>query len=235
MSALLTMESRCTLKCTNTSDMDEILLELNEAQRDAAACIEGPVMIIAGAGSGKTRTLTYRIAHLINEGVDPFRILALTFTNKAAAEMRERIKQLVGPEARNIWMGTFHSIFARILRSEATKLGYTSSFTIYDTDDSKSAIRQIIKNLNLDNKVYAHTKTACYICPMSIAALAAFLPRSFCRASKSTIINVMKIRSISRSPTGVGEVAFNGTEKKAFISRNYYKVVREIIEETRLK
>jgi len=86
-----------------------------------------------------------------------------------------------------------------------------------------------------DNKVYAHTKTACYICPMSIAALAAFLPRSFCRASKSTIINVMKIRSISRSPTGVGEVAFNGTEKKAFISRNYYKVVREIIEETRLK
>ncbi|MBR1517786.1 MAG: UvrD-helicase domain-containing protein [Bacteroidales bacterium] len=134
--------------------MDEILLELNEAQREAAACIEGPVMIIAGAGSGKTRTLTYRIAHLINEGVDPFHILALTFTNKAAAEMRERIKSLVGPEARNIWMGTFHSIFARILRSEADKLGYTSSFTIYDTDDSKAAIRQIVKTMNLDPKAY---------------------------------------------------------------------------------
>ena len=119
--------------------MDEILLELNEAQREAAAYINGPVMIIAGAGSGKTRTLTYRIAHLINEGIDPFRILALTFTNKAAAEMRERIISLVGPSARNIWMGTFHSVFARILRAEATKLGYTSSFTIYDPDDSKAA------------------------------------------------------------------------------------------------
>ncbi len=111
-------------------------------------------MIIAGAGSGKTRTLTYRIAHLMEQGVDPFHILALTFTNKAASEMKERIIKLVGGEGRNLWMGTFHSIFARVLRAEATKLGYTSSFTIYDTDDSKAALKQIIKQLNLDPKIY---------------------------------------------------------------------------------
>ena len=135
--------------------MSELLLQLNEAQREAAACTEGPVMIIAGAGSGKTRTLTYRIAHLVEKGVDPFNILALTFTNKAAGEMKERIMSLVGSEARNLWMGTFHSIFARILRSEADKLGYIRTFTIYDTDDSKSAVNQIVKNLNLDKKVYS--------------------------------------------------------------------------------
>ena len=112
-------------------------------------------MIIAGAGSGKTRTLTYRIAYLISQGVDPFNILALTFTNKAAAEMKERIMKLVGSEARNIWMGTFHSVFARILRSEAEKLGYIRTFTIYDTDDSKSAIKQIVKAQNLDPKTYS--------------------------------------------------------------------------------
>ncbi len=117
-------------------------------------CTEGPVMIIAGAGSGKTRTLTYRIAHLVEQGVDPFHILALTFTNKAAGEMKERIIKLVGPEARNIWMGTFHSVFARLLRSDGSKLGYTNSFTIYDTDDSKAAIKQIVKQLNLDPKAY---------------------------------------------------------------------------------
>ncbi|MBP5189910.1 MAG: UvrD-helicase domain-containing protein [Bacteroidales bacterium] len=135
--------------------MSDLLLQLNEAQREAAACTEGPVMIIAGAGSGKTRTLTYRIAHLVEKGIDPFNILALTFTNKAAGEMKERIMSLVGSEARNLWMGTFHSIFARILRSEADKLGYIRTFTIYDTDDSKSAIKQIVKNLNLDPKVYS--------------------------------------------------------------------------------
>ena len=118
-------------------------------------CTEGPVMIIAGAGSGKTKTLTHRIAYLIQQGVDPFNILALTFTNKAAAEMKERIIKLVGSEARNIWMGTFHSVFARILRSEADKLGYINSFTIYDNDDSKSAIKQIVKGLNLDPKTYS--------------------------------------------------------------------------------
>ena len=111
-------------------------------------------MIIAGAGSGKTRTLTYRIAHLIEKGVDPYRILALTFTNKAAGEMKERIIKLVGSEARNIWMGTFHSVFARVLRADGDKLGYTNSFTIYDTDDQKAAIKQIVKQLNLDPKAY---------------------------------------------------------------------------------
>lgn len=134
---------------------NDILSQLNESQREAAACTEGPVMIIAGAGSGKTRTLTYRIAYLISQGVDPFNILALTFTNKAAAEMKERIMKLVGSEARNIWMGTFHSVFARILRSEANKLGYINTFTIYDNDDSKSAIKQIVKALNLDPKTYS--------------------------------------------------------------------------------
>ncbi len=134
--------------------MSDILSHLNEAQQQAAACTEGPVMIIAGAGSGKTRTLTYRIAHLIDMGVNPFQILSLTFTKKAANEMRERIEQLVGPKAKNIWMGTFHSVFAHILRSEAEHLGYTRNFTIFDTDDSKNAIKQIVKQLNLDPKTY---------------------------------------------------------------------------------
>ena len=134
--------------------MSDILSGLNEPQREAAECTEGPVMIIAGAGSGKTRTLTYRIAHLMERGVDPYAILALTFTNKAAGEMKERIINLVGPEARNIWMGTFHSVFARLLRADGSKLGYTSSFTIYDTDDTKNAIKQIVKLLNLDPKAY---------------------------------------------------------------------------------
>src|SRR5690554_7253685 len=108
--------------------------ELNTAQKDAVTNTEGPVMVIAGAGSGKTRVLTYRIAHLINNGVDPFNILSLTFTNKAAQEMKERIGKIIGyNEARNIWMGTFHSVFARILRTESEKIGYPSNFTIYDT------------------------------------------------------------------------------------------------------
>lgn len=111
-------------------------------------------MVIAGAGSGKTRVLTYRIAYMLNKGVDPFNILALTFTNKAAKEMKSRIMDLVGTEARNVWMGTFHSIFARILRVEAHLLGYPSNFTIYDTDDSKSVIKAILKDLSLDPKQY---------------------------------------------------------------------------------
>lgn len=118
---------------------DNYLNELNEAQRAAVEATEGPVMIVAGAGSGKTRVLTYRIAHLIRKGVDPFNILSLTFTNKAAREMKERIGKIVSKsEARNLWMGTFHSVFARILRNEAERLGYPTNFTIYDTDDSKS-------------------------------------------------------------------------------------------------
>ncbi len=130
------------------------LAELNHAQQQAVVNTEGPVMIIAGAGSGKTRVLTYRIAYLMENGVDPFNILALTFTNKAAKEMRERIEKVVGSEARNLWMGTFHSVFARILRAEADKLGYPTNFTIYDTDDSKSLIKAIVKEFNLDDKVY---------------------------------------------------------------------------------
>src|SRR5690606_16766867 len=127
---------------------------LNPNQRKAVEHTEGPVMIIAGAGSGKTRVLTYRIAHLIQKGVDPFNILSLTFTNKAANEMKQRIEKLIGLEARNTWMGTFHSTFAKILRVEAAKLGFPSNFTIYDTDDSKSLIRTIVKEMRLDDKVY---------------------------------------------------------------------------------
>jgi DNA helicase-2/ATP-dependent DNA helicase PcrA len=130
------------------------LSKLNDSQRKAVEATEGPVMVIAGAGSGKTRVLTYRIAHLINKGVDPFNILALTFTNKAAREMKERIEKIVGPEAKNLWMGTFHSVFARILRIEADRLGYPSNFTIYDADDSKRLITNIIKEMNLDTEVY---------------------------------------------------------------------------------
>ena len=133
----------------------QYLDELNESQRQAVLHISGPSMVIAGAGSGKTRVLTYKIAHLINQGVDPFQILTLTFTNKAAREMKERIGLIVGQgEARNIWMGTFHSVFARILRVEAERIGYPSNFTIYDSADSKSLIRSIVKGFGLDDKVY---------------------------------------------------------------------------------
>lgn len=128
--------------------------ELNPVQRQAVECTEGPVMIIAGAGSGKTRVLTYRVAHLIEKGIDPFNILALTFTNKAAREMKERITRITGNNARNLWMGTFHSVFAKILRVEADKIGYPKNFTIYDTEDSKSLLKDITKELGLDEKIY---------------------------------------------------------------------------------
>jgi DNA helicase-2/ATP-dependent DNA helicase PcrA len=132
----------------------DYLAGLNEPQRKAVEHIDGPLMIIAGAGSGKTRVLTYRTAHLIDKGVDPFSILLLTFTNKAAGEMRHRIETVIGSQAKNIWMGTFHSVFAKILRFEGERLGYTSNFSIYDTDDAKSLIRTLIKEQNLDDKVY---------------------------------------------------------------------------------
>ncbi|MBC6111494.1 ATP-dependent helicase [Pedobacter fastidiosus] len=128
---------------------------LNPQQRAAVENTKGPVMIVAGAGSGKTRVITYRVAHLIQTGTDPFNILVLTFTNKASKDMRERIGKVVGAEAKNIWMGTFHSVFAKILRVEAEKIGYPSNFTIYDTDDSKSVIRAILKEMQLDDKLYA--------------------------------------------------------------------------------
>jgi len=133
---------------------DNYLQHLNEAQRAAVVHTDGPVMIIAGAGSGKTRVLTYRIAHLLEKGVDAFNILALTFTNKASKEMRERIEKIMGNEAKNLWMGTFHAVFAKILRIESEKLGYPHNFTIYDTDDAKSLMRDIIKENGLDDKMY---------------------------------------------------------------------------------
>ena len=134
--------------------MKSYLEELNDVQRKAVTTTEGPVLVIAGPGSGKTRVLTYRIAHLIEEGVAPWEILALTFTNKAAREMKDRIAKVVGDKANQVWAGTFHSIFARILRVEADKIGYPPNFTIYDSDDSKSLINVIIKELNLDKTVY---------------------------------------------------------------------------------
>lgn len=135
--------------------MDKLLSQLNEAQREATINTQGPVMIIAGAGSGKTRVLTYRIAYLLSQGIDAFNVLALTFTNKAAREMKERIGKLIGTtEAKNLWMGTFHSVFARILRAEAEKLGYPSNFTIYDTEDALKVVSNIIKEKNLDKEIY---------------------------------------------------------------------------------
>ncbi|HEY5749587.1 MAG TPA: UvrD-helicase domain-containing protein [Chryseolinea sp.] len=134
--------------------MTDYLDSLNEPQREGVVNTEGPCMLIAGAGSGKTRVLTYRIAQLMNKGVDAFNIMSLTFTNKAAREMRERIEKVVGHDARNLWMGTFHSVFARILRAEAHHLGYPNNFTIYDTDDSKSLIRSIVKEMGLDDTTY---------------------------------------------------------------------------------
>jgi len=134
----------------------QVYLEgLNEQQREAVLHRDGPIMIVAGAGSGKTKVLTTRIAHLLATGVDPFNILALTFTNKAAAEMKERVEIILGNnEARNIYIGTFHSVFARILRAEAEKLGYPRNFTIYDTDDAKSVVKTVVNELGLDDKHY---------------------------------------------------------------------------------
>ena len=135
--------------------MQNYLAGLNEQQRIAVEHVDGPIMIVAGAGSGKTKVLTTRIAHLMHNGVDAFNILALTFTNKAAAEMKERVEKALGnTEARNLYIGTFHSVFARILRGEANKLGYPNNFTIYDTDDAKSVIKGIVNEMNLDDKHY---------------------------------------------------------------------------------
>lgn len=137
-------------------DQESIILsQLNETQREAVMKIDGPLMVIAGAGSGKTRVLTYRIAYMLAKGINPFNILSLTFTNKAAREMKERINQLVGDSrAKAVNMGTFHAVFYRILRTEAEKLGYTKNLTVYDTDDAKGVIKSIVKEMNLDPKVY---------------------------------------------------------------------------------
>ena len=136
-------------------DKQSYLDDLNEAQQEAVLKIDGPSMVIAGAGSGKTRVLTYKIVHLIKNGIDPFEILALTFTNKAAREMKSRISLMIGDgQSKNIWMGTFHSVFAKILRFEAHKIGFTSDFTIYDIQDSERLISSIIKEMNLDKDSY---------------------------------------------------------------------------------
>ncbi len=137
----------------------DYLKGLNENQYEAVTTVQGPLMVLAGAGSGKTRVLTMRIAHLISNGVDAFQILALTFTNKAAREMKDRIAKVVGEsDARSIWMGTFHSVFARILRSEAHYLGFPSNFTIYDTQDALNVLKKVIKDLNIDTDVYKPKK-----------------------------------------------------------------------------
>jgi DNA helicase-2/ATP-dependent DNA helicase PcrA len=135
--------------------MMDYLSELNDRQREAVLHMEGPLMIVAGAGSGKTKVLTTRVAHLMAKGVDAFNILALTFTNKAAREMKERVEQILGNrEARNLYIGTFHSVFARILRAEAHRIGYPNNFTIYDTDDAKSVVKTVVNQLHLDDKQY---------------------------------------------------------------------------------
>ena len=158
--------------------MTDILNGLNNPQREAVTTVEGPLMVIAGAGSGKTKALTHRIAYMIQEGINPFSIMALTFTNKAAKEMKDRIMKLVDPHAaRNVWMGTFHSIFARILRIEAQHLGFTPDFTIYDTDDSKQLINAILKERELDTKAYP----AKYILHrISMAKSALYTPEDYC-------------------------------------------------------
>ena len=136
-------------------NLEKYIAQLNDAQKEPTLHKDGPLMVIAGAGSGKTRVLTFRIAYLMTQGVDAFNILALTFTNKAAREMKKRIADIVGGnEAKNLWMGTFHSVFAKILRIEGDKLGYPSNFTIYDTQDSDRLIAAIIKEMQLDKDIY---------------------------------------------------------------------------------
>lgn len=132
----------------------DYLSGLNDVQRQAVTTLDGPVMVIAGPGSGKTRVLTYRIAHLLKSGIPPWQILALTFTNKAAREMKERIERVVGGDAYKVWAGTFHSLFARILRVEAHRIDYPNDFSIYDTDDSKSVIKEVLKSMSLNTKEY---------------------------------------------------------------------------------
>src|SRR5450432_3549625 len=135
--------------------MRDYISELNDQQKEAVLHKDGPIMIVAGAGSGKTKVLTTRIVHLLAQGVNAFNILALTFTNKAAKEMKERVEKTLGnSEARNLYIGTFHSVFARILRAEANKIGYPHNFTIYDTDDAKSVLKTVINEMELDDKHY---------------------------------------------------------------------------------
>ena len=160
---------------------DSLLGQLNGSQREAVVYCDGPQLVIAGAGSGKTRVLTYKIAWLLMQGMKPWQILALTFTNKAAREMKERIGRLVGEEeARYLQMGTFHSVFARILRSEADKIGFNSNFTIYDQTDARSLVKAIIKEMNLDDKVYKPASVADRI---SMAKNHLLLPQAYAQSA----------------------------------------------------
>ena len=159
----------------------EILQHLNESQRKAVEYCDGASLVIAGAGSGKTRVLTYKIAWLMEQGMNPWQILALTFTNKAAREMKERIGRLVGEErARYLQMGTFHSVFARILRAEAEHIGFNSNFTIYDQTDARSLVRTIIKEMQLDDKVYKPASVADRI---SMAKNHLMLPQAYAESA----------------------------------------------------
>lgn len=168
--------------------MEDYISQLNPQQQEAVLYTDGPSLVIAGAGSGKTRVLTYKIVHLLSHGYEPWRILALTFTNKAAREMRERIEKLVGSQvASKLWMGTFHSIFSRILRTNAERIGYKRDFTIYDTADSKSLIKTIIKDMDLDDKVY---KPATVMSTISAAKNALISPEKY--ASTAEIIEADK-------------------------------------------
>ncbi len=164
------------------ANMENLLTQLNESQREAVVYCNGASLVIAGAGSGKTRVLTYKIAYLLQEKqLAPWNILALTFTNKAAREMKERIARLVGEErARYLQMGTFHAVFARILRSEAQAIGYQSSFTIYDQADARSLVKNIIKEMGLDDKVYKPSTVADQI---SMAKNHLVLPDAFVNCS----------------------------------------------------
>ncbi|MBO4943841.1 MAG: UvrD-helicase domain-containing protein [Muribaculaceae bacterium] len=171
----------------------EYLNQLNEQQAAAVSYLDGPSLVIAGAGSGKTRTLTYKIVHLLNQGIEPHRIMALTFTNKAAREMRERIEQLVGPYlASRLWMGTFHSIFSRLIRSNADRIGFKSSFTIYDASDSRSLVKQIIKQMGLDDKIY---KPASVLSSISTAKNALVSPERY-----ATLPDLMRADADARRP-----------------------------------
>ena len=169
------------------------LSDLNPSQRDAVVCCDAPSLVIAGAGSGKTRVLTYKIAYLLEQGMEPWSILALTFTNKAAREMQQRISQLVGADrARYLWMGTFHSIFSRILRTECSALGFDSNFTIYDAADSKNLIKTIVREMQLDEKTYKPGLVASYI---SAAKNALMLPSAY-----ATNPNVLRRDSAANVP-----------------------------------
>lgn len=170
--------------------MENILSQLNEAQQEAVKNIDGPMMVIAGAGSGKTRVLTYRIAYMIEQGINPFNILSLTFTNKAAEEMKERVIQLLGDsKGKYVWMGTFHSIFSKILHIESEWLGFSPNFSIYDTEDCKTLIKNILKENNLDSTVY---KPNSIISTISSAKTSLLMPEEYCNNEFIEAENRMK-------------------------------------------